>query len=114
VLILSPLFEPYGYGPVFIAAMGCVFTLFGVVGSVVSGILLDKFGCYLKLYRAICISCAATFPLLLWTLPSLKTWLVGANMAVSGISVLPMLSVGISFATELTFPLKETVTNGLL
>jgi len=94
--------------------MGCVFTVFGTVGSVISGILLDKYTCYLKLYRGICISCAVTFPVMLLTLPSLSYWLVAANMAVSGISVLPMASVGISFATELTFPLKETVTNGLL
>jgi len=94
--------------------MGCVFTVFGMVGSVLAGVILDKYTCYLKLYRATCLCCAVTFPIMLLTVPTGNAWLVGANMAVAGFTVLPMAPVGISFAAELTFPLSETVTNGLL
>jgi len=114
VLILSPLFQPYGYDPLYIATFGVIFTVFGVIGSVIAGVLLDKYNCYLKLYRACCISCAVTFPIMLATVPTGNAWLVGINMAVSGFAVVPMGPVGISFAAELTFPLKETVTIGLL
>jgi len=94
--------------------MGGLFTIFGMISSIIAGILLDKYTCYLKLYRAICIGTAITFLIMLVTYPSGNAWLVGANMAVSGVAVAPMMNVGISFAAELTFPLSETVTNGLL
>ena len=114
ILILSPLFQPYGYSPLVIAAMGGVFIIFGLISSIIAGVLLDKYNCYLSLYRAICVGTAFTFAIMLATFPSGNVWLVGVNLAVSGAVVVPMMNVGISFACELTFPLSETVTNGLL
>ncbi len=57
---------------------------------------------------------AITFGLMLVTFPSGNIWLVGVNLAIAGAVVIPIMPVGISFACELSFPLSETVTNGLL
>jgi hypothetical protein len=51
---------------------------------------------------------------MLVTFPSGNIWLVGVNLAIAGAVVIPIMPVGISFACELSFPLSETVTNGLL
>ena len=114
ILILSPLFQPYGYSPLLIAAMGGIFIIFGLISSIITGVLLDKYRCYLKLYRAICAGTAITFALMLATFPSGNVWLVGVNLAIAGAVVIPIMPIGVAFACELTFPLSETVTNGLI
>jgi FLVCR family feline leukemia virus subgroup C receptor-related protein len=97
-----------------IAALGGIFIIFGLISSIIAGVLLDKYSCYLKLYRAICAGTTITFALMLATFPLGNVWLVGVNLAIAGSIVIPIMPVGIAFACELTFPLSETVTNGLL
>jgi len=112
--IMSSLFSPYGYDPIVIASFGVIFTLFGMVGSLISGVINDKYKCYLTIYRVSCVCSVITFALLLWTGPSGNAWLLGANMAVGGLTISPIGPTAISLAAELSFPLKETVSNGLL
>jgi len=112
--IMSSLFSGYGYDTLWISSFGVIFTLFGMVGSIISGVINDKYKCYLKIYRACCVCCVITFPMMLWTAPTGNAWLVAANMAVGGFTVSPIGPTAISLAAELSFPLKETVSNGLL
>lgn len=113
-VILSPLFEPYGYSPQIIATMGGIFIIVGVMSSIVFGIIIDKHPYYLLTYKIICIGTTVTFALMLLTFPTSNSWLVGVNVAFAGALLVPIMPVGIGFACELTFPMEATLTNGML
>lgn len=113
-VILSPIFCPYGYSPTFIAFMGGIFIIVGVVSSIICGAIIDKNPQYLLLFRMICVGSTIMFAALIPVLPLGNVWLVGANVALAGAVLVPIMPVGIGFACELTFPMEATVTNGIL
>jgi hypothetical protein len=47
------------------------------------------------------------------TLPS-KEWLFAINLALIGFSVIPIIPISYGFAVELTFPIPEAVSNGMM
>ena len=58
--------------------------------------------------------CAVGFILLgLVTLPS-EEWLFAVNLAFIGFSVIPIIPISYGFAVELTFPIPEAVSNGMM
>ena len=50
----------------------------------------------------------------IFTLPSLNRYLVGANLSLLGIFLVPIIPVSMNFASELTFPIQAATTNGIL
>ena len=112
--VLGPLFEPYGFEALSISIFGALFTIVGVLSSIVFGLLLDKYHKYLLLLRIICIGTTISMGAAVFIVPTNSKWFVGLNMIVAGIFIVPMIPLGISFACELTFPMDPTVTNGIL
>jgi len=113
-VILSPIFEPYGYSPTFISLMGGIFIIVGVVSSIICGAAIDKNPKYLLLFRIICVGSTLMFATLIPALMYGNRWLVGVNVALAGFVLVPIMPIGIGFACELTFPIEATVTNGIL
>jgi len=112
--VVAELTHPYGYEPSDNSIFGATFILSGVIGSFVYGVLLDKYNRYKLTMSVICFSAIFSFGLAFWTLPSRNVGLFAVNLVLVGISVLPIIPVAFAFSVELTFPLAEALSNGMM
>lgn len=94
--------------------MGALFIVSGVLSSIVIGIFLDKTNKYLITMRSICIGSTILFIIGYAAFATGNIYIVGANIILDGIALVPFLPVCISFAAEITFPMQEAVIVGIL
>jgi len=112
--IISSLTRDYGYSSTDNGLFGGVYILSGIIGSVIAGLLLDKFQKFkMTLIVTILVAIFANI-LIFYTLPSGKVWLFALNIALNGIGIVPVSPISYAFAVELTFPTPEHVSNGLI
>ena len=112
--VVSSVTEPYGYVATDNAVFGAVFILFGVIGSFIFSILLDKYQRFKLIINVItflgCIFTAFAFV----TLPSRNVALFSFNLALIGFTVIPIIPISYAFSVELTFPVPESLSNGMI
>lgn len=112
--VVAAMTKPYGYTSVHNAIFGAIFIFFGVLGSFVLGILLDKTQKYKLMIN--CVTCCAVLFIAcsFFTLPSGNVPLFAVNLAFIGFSVIPIIPISYGFAVELTFPTPEAMSNGMM
>jgi MFS family permease len=106
--------KPFGYTSID-TAIGAVFFLFaGLVSSVFLSWLVDR----TKRFNAILISCAAlslvTTSLMYVSLPSQRTWAMAMNAALVGLGMIPLMNIPYTYVVELTYPISEPMSNGVM
>ena len=94
--------------------IGATFITSGLLGSFFFGFLLDKTQKYLLILRIVCFGTLATALFVFWTLPTEKLSIFDVNIACMGFFILPIIPVGYSFSIELTFPVSEAMSNGII
>ena len=112
--VVSSMTAPYGYTAGDNAIFGGVFIFFGVAGSFFFGILLDK---YQKFKLIINITSWASVLFIFtsfFTLSSGSVPLFAINLALVGFTIIPIIPISYSFAVELTFPVPESLSNGMI
>jgi len=112
--IISSLTKPYNYSGKDNSLFGGVFICFGITGSLVIGILLDKYHFYKKSVVIIAIMSFTLISALFFTLPAGNTPVFGVNIAAYGLFAVPMTPVSFAFSVELTYPTPEAVSNGMM
>lgn len=112
--VVSNLTSPYGYSTSETALFGASFILAGVFASFGFSVVLDRTNRY-KLCLNI-LTFGACFSVLgvIWSLPSKNELLLELNLILAGIFVLPMIPVAYGFAVEITYPMPESVSNGMM
>ena len=90
------------------------FVVFGVIGTLIAGIIIDKTKAFLFALRF--ISTLATLSLIssIWIVPYGNFYLTLVLCTVLGFAMCPILPVGFSFSVFLTHPIPPAVSNGLL
>jgi MFS family permease len=91
-----------------------LFLIGGIFNSFFLGSILDKYQNYKKLVIFISGLSIVTTLIHFLTLPSGNYIYEGVGMLLNGIAVIPMSSVGQTFAVELAFPVPEALTNGMM
>ena len=112
--VLNTLVTPYGYTPAEATILGVAFVVSGIIGSVLFSYLLDLFNCYVLLLKVISISITLLVILVFYTLPSGNLLIFSLNLAILGFLIVPTTPISFSFASELTFPVSVTLTQGIL
>ena len=112
--VVSAVTKPYGYTDIDNAVFGGVFIFFGVAGSFILGILVDKTSKFKLIINAITIAACVSIACGFFTLQSEKNWLFSINLAFIGFSVIPIIPISYGFAVELTFPTPEAMSNGMM
>jgi MFS family permease len=111
--VVASITAPFLYTALDNAIFGGVFIFFGVLGSFVLGVYLDKSAKY-KFLINMTSGLSMLFILLgLLTLPFNK-WLFTFNLALVGFTVIPIIPISYGFAVELTFPVPEAMSNGMM
>lgn len=106
--------EPPAFGTAVIALYGGAVTIGGVGASFVCAFLLQKYQKFLIPIRVICVCTCICFITGFWVLPSLNKVVVGINIFMLGVFLVPIIPVSMNFASELTFPIAPAATNGML
>ena len=93
---------------------GAAFILFGLTGSVLSGVLLDKYHMFKLTVIFIGLANVVTLLCLFVSLPSDSPFFFALNIAFVGFAAVPMAPVSLNFAVELTYPSPEAMSNGMM
>lgn len=112
--VLSSVTSPYHYKGRDNAIFGAVFIVCGVLGTVVISVLLDKYHKFKLTLGLTAVVSVVALGLCQVTLPSESTSLFAVNVAFLGFSGIPAAPVANAFAVELTYPLAEAMSNGMM
>lgn len=112
--LLNPIVSPYHFDAADSSVIGATFIISGLIGSFFFGFLLDKYQKYLLVLRLVCFGTMLSALFIFLTLPSENMFIFDTNIAVMGFFILPIIPVGFSFSIELTFPVSEPMSNGIV
>ncbi len=112
--VVSSLTFPFGYSPADNGMFGAVFICSGVLGTVIIGKVIDKTEKYKIATIGISLLAAISLASILWTLPLRNPLYFGINLAFMGFAMIPIFPCGMAFATELTYPIPEAISNGIM
>ena len=112
--VVSQLTAPFGYSSTDNALFGAIFIFTGVIGSFIYGMILDRTAKYKLMLTIISISAVISISLTMITLPTGNVPLFSLNLLLAGVSIIPVIPVSYSFAVELTYPISEAMSNGMM
>ena len=110
---VSVLFYPFKqYSTVDIAVMAICFVLFGACSAACTGLILDRTGKYIFMFRAVLLSSTIILTLSLLMIPAPGLWSGVMWCTFAGIFLVPIVPITFNFVTEITHPLSPaTVLN---
>jgi len=111
--IVASLTKPYKYSSAVNAACGGIFIIFGVIGSFILSIYLDRSPRFKLVILLTSVLSVISTALMIFTLP----WAVipfTINCAVAGFATISMTPIAYAFSVELTYPVPEAMSNGMM
>ena len=113
-ILISNLFEPFGYSSSDIAFITLKLLLAGITGAILIGIIIDKTQKYKLSMNTITFNCTIIIILVicaLWFDQENRNLFTGLLMSF-GLFYMAYIPLCLSFGAELTFPLQPALVNG--
>jgi len=112
--VINEMMGKFGYNNMQSGILGALVILFGLVGSAIAGVLIDKTHWY-KAGILLCLvgSIGAGLLLTLSFHPN-NFVLIAIGGALLGLTITPVIPIGLELSCEISFPLGEAIPNGLL
>lgn len=107
--LLSPPFND-----VELSGLGSLIILVGVVTSVVTGFVLNKWHKYVLMVRLSAFGSLIMLGISIYAVYIDNALFISVSLILAAVALIPIIPVGIDFASELTFPYEETVVTGFL
>ena len=114
--LMSNIFDPFGYKPAELSSIALMLLGSGVVGAIITGLIIDKTGAYKSTMHVVTFMTGVSTWMLIVTL----TWFT-ANQSMFlgwcetlGFFATGFIPLSLSFGAELTFPLQPALVNGTL
>lgn len=112
--VINDLVSKFGYTSTDSSYMGACLIISGLTGSFILSSYLDKHKNYLSQLRMVCFTTIFLFSFSFWTLETRNIYLVLFNISLIGFFLLPIIPLGYGFSVELTYPVSESMSNGVL
>jgi predicted MFS family arabinose efflux permease len=112
--VMAAFTDYYHYTSNEISIVCLMFSIAGILNSFFIGMLLDKYQCYRKALIILCIASTIFLGLSAVGLPSKKVGIAGCIMVFTGASMIPVVTICFSFAAELSYPVPESYSIGLM
>lgn len=112
--VINSLTKPFDYTIQNNSMFGALFIISGIVGSIASGIFLDKTHKFKLVMISVSIAAVLLMTTVLFTLPSKSVPLFSINLALLGFFAVPLTPIAFGFSVELTYPTPEAVSNGIM
>lgn len=111
---VSPMFGNIGFSPPNIAVMGVFVVFFGVLSSMISGVILKCFRRFLVQTRIYCFGTSLFLGLAVILFQTTKLFIIALTMIIGAMFLIPIIPIGIAFCAELTWTVDETVSQGFM
>lgn len=111
---LSQMFEWVGMSATMISMFGTFFIVVGVICSIIMGRVLDRTQKYLLVFRVFCLLALISSALSPPTMYTKNIPVMFANDLFMGMSFIPVIPIGFSFAAEVTYPESPEIVNGMM
>lgn len=105
---------PYDFSPSDNSIICLVFLISGILFSFFIGTILDKYQCYKKSLVGICLGSCFTLSLTFYGLPTRNLMIEAVIMMLTGASIIPIVTICFSLAAELTYPVPEVYSIGIM
>ena len=112
--VITSFTAPYFYETSDISIASLIFMVSGIFNSFFIGTLLDKYQCFRKALIFLSCSSILTLALAFYTIPSGKLGIFAGGMMLTGASLVPVVTVCFSFAGELSYPVPESYSIGIM
>jgi MFS family permease len=112
--LVSQLTGPYGYTSDDNSLIGVVFAITGLISAFIVGTVLDKTKKYKLIYHILTIGTCISGIFTYFTLPSGKLIILLINMSLVSIFCFPCAPLCFAYSVELTFPIAEVMSNGIM
>lgn len=113
--VMSSIFNPIGFSPMQISAIGLTMLAFGIIGATLTGWFLDKTNAYKKLLMFLIGISLVTFSLLAHQIIVTRSLTIMiCYMAVLGMAMISVLPTSLGLGVELSFPLQPALVNGVM
>lgn len=112
--VIDNLVKQYEFTSTDSSIFGISFTISGVVGAFIVSVMIDKYKNYIKVYRILCIISLIMCVLFMVTFPTGNRYLVAINLALFGFFIVPIQPLGLSFCCEISHPVSEAMSNGII
>ena len=111
---MASLNQPYNYSTFAKAAFGGIFIIFGVVGSFILSIFLDKTFRYKLVMVSISLVAIVSTALSVFSLSIGDAPIFWCQGSFQGFSTIPMTPIAFAFAVELTYPIPKAMPNRMM
>lgn len=111
--ICDEVVDPFGYDSDDAALFGAMNVAAGIASSFIYGYFLKKSKMYKCANLTIGLSTMLSLLVFMFSLYSTKIWLVAITYAIFGFCCFPTIILTYAYASELTFPIKESTSSGM-
>ena len=112
--VFDAICKPYGYSSIESGILAIGYYLGGIVGAYLFSAIIDKYKCFNLVIKTLTFL-SLTFVLSLFkALPSKNFSLLLACVCYGGFTSCSVIQISYTYAVELTYPVKEPVSNGTL
>lgn len=112
--VVSSVTAPYDYTAVDNAIIGGIFIISGVIGTVIISVLLDRHHKFKLSLIGIAILATVSLIAAQYALPSKSVTAFSINTVFIGLSSIPAAPIGNALAVEITYPVPESMSNGMM
>ena len=112
--ILSAFFSKFGFNSYQNSLIGIVFIISGILGAAFQGYVMDVLKKYIFAIRMICFGSVLAALIFIYSCSTENITIVLINVGVLGFLLLPIIPVGYAFGAELTYPISEAMSNGVM
>ena len=113
-VIMNLVLKPFGYTDFDNGLVGAVLIIFGLMGSIIIGLLVSK-GNHYKFWLIICtLGYIISVIIMIFLLDQQNIYILLIAIIILGFFGLPILPISFELACEINFPIGETFTCGLL
>lgn len=112
--VVNNISAPYGYSSTNAALIGMTFIVSGVIGTLIFSKILDRTKSFLMVMRILASGTLVAGCLAFVCLPTGKLSIFLVNIALLGMFLIPIFSISYTFSVELTYPVGESVSSGVM
>ena len=112
--IINNIVTPFDFDNASSSLFAGTFIAAGLISSFIVSTVVDRTKKYLLIYRVLSVAGLIFGSCIAFVLPIKKVFWMNVNVALLGASLVPIIPLGFSFSVELTHPVSEAFSNGVI
>jgi len=112
--IINYILDPFGYTSLDTSILGVGFILFGVTGSIIFPVLIDKYNWFVGSLKIVTVGSCLAGASFFFTLPGQNMYITMVSFTTIGFFIIPVMAITFSLALEVTYPCSEALFGAVM